>query len=101
MGKREQLQVILEEILGSDNVYFQPPQSNELSYPCILYSLNAGSTKFANDKPYNIQMGYSVTVIDEDPDSQIPGKVASLPMCTFNRFYTADNLNHTIYNLYY
>jgi hypothetical protein len=40
-------------------------------------------------------------IIDQDPDSAIPPKVAALPMCLFNRFYTADNLNHDVYNLYF
>lgn len=101
MGNRVQLQALLEELIGSRNVYFQPPESFKLSYPCIIYSRNAGKTKFANDNPYSYQRGYKVTVIDKNPDSEIPVKVATLPMCIFDRHYTADNLNHDVYNLYY
>jgi len=42
-----------------------------------------------------------VTVIDQDPDSEIPDKVAEMPMSLFNRFYTADNLNHDVYNVFF
>jgi hypothetical protein len=42
-----------------------------------------------------------ITVIDPDPDSEIPSKVAALPMSLFNRFYTADDLNHDVYNVYF
>lgn len=40
-------------------------------------------------------------VIDKNPDSIIADKVESLKMCSFDRHYTADNLNHFVYNLYY
>lgn len=101
MGQRLQLQTLLENLLGSRNVYFQPPSTLQMKYPCIVYSRNAGDTKFANDKPYAQTTGYQVMVIDANPDSLIPGKVASLPLCSFNRHYTKDNLNHDVYNLYY
>lgn len=44
---------------------------------------------------------YELTVIDKNPDSDILDRVASLPMCAFERHYTADNLNHDVYNIYY
>lgn len=93
----------LHQILKTftDNVYFQPPTNIKLSYPCIIYKRDSADTKFANDKPYNHKLRYMVTVIDRDPDSDIPNKVASMPMSLFNRFYTADNLNHDVYNVYF
>jgi hypothetical protein len=42
-----------------------------------------------------------ITVIDANPDSEIPGRIASLSMCIFDRAYRADNLNHDVYQLYY
>jgi S-ribosylhomocysteine lyase LuxS involved in autoinducer biosynthesis len=70
-------------------------------YPCIVYSRNNLDTKIADDQPYGHKTGYQVTVIDPNPDSEILGKVAALPLCSFNRHYTKDNLNHDVYNLYY
>ena len=101
MGKRIDLQSVLEELLGSENVYFQPPESKKISYPCIIYSRNDVKTQFANDKPYNYQTQYNLIVIDKDPDSVILDKVVKLPMCVFDRHYVADNLNHDVFNLYY
>ena len=40
-------------------------------------------------------------VIDKNPDSTIPGLVEKLANCSFERFYTKDNLNYDVYNLYY
>lgn len=101
MGQREDLQTILEAVLGSDYVYFQPPESVKMEYPCIVYGRFAVDIKFADNSPYANKKGYQVTVIDKDPDSEIPDKVMALPLCSYQRFFTVDNLNHDIYNLYY
>lgn len=102
MGKpRTELGQILRDILGSDNVYFQAPESMKLRYPCIMYELNSGDTQFADNLPYIYTKRYQVTVIDQNPDSEIPDKVAQLPACTFSRYFRADNLNHYVFNLYF
>lgn len=72
-----------------------------MQYPCIVYQRDRGSTEFAGNNPYRYQQRYQVTVIDRNPDSVIPGKVAGLPSALFNRFFTADNLNHDVFILYY
>lgn len=101
MAPRLDLQQALRTILGSDNVYFQPPASVTLQYPCIIYQRDFANTQFAGNRPYRYMKRYVVTVIDRDPDSLIPDKVAALPMCIFNRFYAADNLNHDVFNLFF
>jgi hypothetical protein len=101
MAPRQELQDLLKEILGTDNVYFQPPTNVVLSYPCIIYKRDLSRTQFADNAPYQRHIRYQVTVIDRDPDSGIPEKVAALPMCLFDRFYTADNLNHDVFNLFF
>jgi hypothetical protein len=101
MGTRLGLQQILVGILGSNNVYFQPPPSIQMNYPCIIYRRDYAETMFSGNKPYFLQTRYLVTVVDKNPDSLIPDKIARLPMCLFDRFYTADNLNHTVYKIFY
>jgi hypothetical protein len=59
------------------------------------------ATVHADDIPYRSRMCYGVTVIDPNPDSEIPAKIAALPLCRFARHFTADNLNHDVYNLYF
>lgn len=44
---------------------------------------------------------YKITLIDDDPDSELPDKLETFPLCQFDRFYPADNLNHWVYNLYF
>lgn len=102
MGSRLELQSMLEDLLGSKNVYFQPPENVKLNYPCIIYKRSFIERRiFANDKPYQNRVRYEVIVVDKNPDSNILDKVSSLPMCIFQRHYTSDNLNHDIYDLYY
>lgn len=101
MAQRLDLQATLVGILGSGNVYFQPPPSLKIQYPCIIYNREDARTDFANNKPYGYRKQYLVTVIDSNPDSLIPDKVAALPLCVFDRFYTANNLNHDVYKLFF
>lgn len=72
-----------------------------MQYPCIVYQRDTATTEFANNVPYNRTLRYQVTVIDPDPDSEVPGRVAALPMCTQNRFFAVDNLNHDVFQLYF
>jgi len=72
-----------------------------MKYPAIVYCLEDIDNTFANDGVYSSQKKYSVTVIDEDPDSPIVDKVAALPTCRYNRHFESDNLNHDVFMLYY
>lgn len=100
MGRsRKELGKVLKEFCP--NVYFQPPESVKLLYPCIIYNRSSGDTQFADNNPYVFQKRYQVMVIDPDPDSEILEKVASMPMCVMDRHYTANNLNHDVFNLYF
>lgn len=107
MASRLELHDELIDILGTrdeseSRVYFQPPASVQMKYPCIRYSKTNPDIKRANNKVYLHTNKYEVTVIDYDPDSEIPDKILHhFPMCRFDRPYIADNLNHTVLTLYY
>lgn len=100
-NRRYELHKKLVDILGSNNCYFQPPEDLALAYPCIIYKLDSVDVKHADNKLYRATKRYSVTIIDEDPDTAIPDKVAEFPLCSFDRSYTADELNHYVYKIYY
>lgn len=101
MASRLKLQTELEELLGSENVYFQPPMSIKMNYPAIVYSLSEIKNKHADNMVYNQKRAYQITVVDKNPDSMISDKISMLPYCKFSRSYTADNLNHFVYTLYH
>jgi hypothetical protein len=99
MGTRLALQTVLETVLGSDKVYFQPPPSFKMVYPCIVYERSNATTEFADNNPYFREKKYKVTYIDPDPDSLIPDKIAQLHKCIFDTHYTADGLNHDVFTI--
>jgi hypothetical protein len=99
MAQRLDLHAILVGFV--DHVYFQPPADLAMTYPCIVYKRDNADTQFADDIPYTITKKYMVTVIDEDPDSLIPDKVAALPTSIHNRSFAAGQLNHDIYTLHF
>lgn len=99
MAPRPQLHEILKTF--TPNVYFQPPTNVTLEYPCIIYHRDYAKTEFSDNEPYRFTQRYMITVIDRNPDSDIPLKVASLPMSLFNRFFTSDDLNHDVYTVYF
>ena len=101
MDRRLKLQALLASIPGVTKAYFQPPPSISMTYPCIVYERDSTSTSHANNLPYRQMQRYQITVIDRDPDSAIPGGVAQLPTANFSRHFTADNLNHDVYTLYF
>jgi hypothetical protein len=101
MGKRVDLQALLEQIPGPRKVYFQPPANVAMEYPVILYERDYAETTYANNAPYRYTKRYQVTVIDRNPDSEIPDKVAALPLCKFNRHFVTQGLHHDVFNIYF
>ena len=101
MGQRVDLHSLLVTALGSSNVYVQPPEGFKMTYPCIVYELDKIESIYANNKPYAHDIRYSVTVIDKDPESLIPRRIADFPMCRHERHFVNDNLHHDVFTLYY
>lgn len=97
----ESLQALLTTILGSKNVYFQPPDSSKMKYPCIVYHLDSINTQYADNADYFKYKGYRLTYIDGTPDMTVPDKLDALPLCAFVRVFTAENRNHYVYKLYH
>ena len=101
MGSREELDALLLETLGSENLYFQPPENQKLHYPCLIYSANGNFERHANNKTYHRRREYSMVYIAYDPDDAMIDKIADLPYCEMGKPYTADRLHHYPYTIYY
>lgn len=101
METRVDLQNALEELLGSRNVYYQPPESLKMNYPAIVYARKTIDNSYANNSVYKQNYAYEITVIDKNPDSEIVNKVSKLPTCRFDRHFKSENLNHDVFTLYY
>lgn len=101
MGTREDLDALLCGTLGSDNVYFQPPENLRLKYPCIIYSLSGFYERHANNRTYHRRREYSMLYITRDPDDAMIEALADLEYCALGKPYTADDLHHYPYTIYY
>lgn len=101
MNSRLELQTLLESILGSRNVYYNPPATILMRYPAIVYSRSDIKNFFAGNTVYSQNHVYEVTVIDKDPDSLIVERVSKLPTVRFDRHFESDNLNHDVFKIFY
>lgn len=72
-----------------------------MDYPCILYKRDNADTEFADNRPYRYSQRYQVTMIGHRPDTDVLAKIAALPLCTYSRYYAAENLNHDVFTLFF
>lgn len=110
-SRREKLQSLLETLLGTANVYFQPPPDLIMQYPCIVYERDNASRKAADNIAYNWQQRYQVTYmdynpdhdpdVDYDPDSDVIRKLMEFPYSRFDRHFATSGLNHDVFVIYH
>lgn len=107
MGRRLELDAIFRKIInitdptdGDSHVYFQPPESCKMKYPAIRYTLKGYRQLKANDGTYGSSPFYEVTLIDQNPDSSYVKELLELPYSSFDRAYSANNLNHFVFIIY-
>lgn len=99
MASRLDLQQTLEGILGTRNVYFQPPMSLVMKYPCIKYDFSQPDVVRADNIILFEHDSYSVTLIHKDPDNAIWKSILNLPYTRFDRTYKSDNLYHYVFTI--
>lgn len=101
MKTRNELSELLKKTSGLKNIYFRQP-SKGMKYPCIKYDFIGQSTNHADNIKYMKRNQWSIMIIDENPDSEIPDKILNLPYCTLDRPpYQVDGLNHWPLTLYF
>lgn len=106
MASRLDLHAKLVGILGSQNVYYQPPTSLVLKYPCIIYARGDHWNIKASNKIYRGKWRYQLTVIDkapgnDDPEQDTCTKLLGLDYVSYDRRFVSDNLYHDILNIYF
>lgn len=100
---RANLQTTLVGIMSPNKVYYQPPSSERMTYPCIVYDKDDYDIHKANDHIYRKKVQYKIMVIGKDPDNdEILDKLLALDYCSFDRRYkTSENLYHDVFTLYW
>lgn len=103
MARRLQLQGELTTLLGSSNVYYQPPESVKIKYPCFIYNNNPGDVQYADNKMYKYDARYDLMYITREADHQdfVKKILRNFEMIDHDRSYRKDNLYHEVFDLYY
>ena len=102
MASRLELHEQLCTLLGNRNVYFQPPEGTKIYYPCVIYERARLNSRYANDGIYLGRKQYTLILVYEDPDSELPDKLLSgFSLISHDRASQADNLYHDAYELYW
>ena len=91
----------MKQLLGFNNVYFQPPENVKIKYPAIIYSRTRIDTTFANNNGYKLDHAYQVVYVHSNPDDPLIDQLALFPTARFQREYTSDNLYHTVFIIYF
>lgn len=105
---RDEFQYFLEDFMGNkpihehyQNVYFNPPEDRDMNYPCIVYNLADIQVTHADNRSYRKCNRYQIIYITENPGDPKVQELEDLPMCTFDRHYTADNMHHYAYTIFF
>lgn len=96
------LKDILQDIMGNNQVLYQPPESFKMSYPCIRFERTNAVSDYADNDPYKITKRYTITLISKTADNDnILDQILKLPMCTFDREFKYDGLVHDVFTIYF
>ena len=98
---RLELQALLRNILGDNYVYFQPPSTIKMKYPCIVYERSKIDGEYADNLVYKTNIQYTVTVIYTDPDSTLPIEVSRIPTAKHSGHFVSENLYHDVFTIFY
>lgn len=98
---RSEVHQRLQELTGyGSRVYYNPPESIKMQYPCIVYNLANLAARHADNIPYKRHDAYSVTHIYTKVEQEAVSRVlAEQPGFLYDRSFTLDNLHHDVFTL--
>ena len=102
MKSRIELQEKLEKVLGSSNVYFQPPSNIKMKYPAFVYELSGEHVNKANNKRYIIYNKYTLTHIYQSVRNDLKEVIMNaFDFVEYDRRLVADGLYQDVYTIYW
>lgn len=101
MRPRLELQTTLEKVLGSHNVYYEPPQNLTLKYPCIVYHRESTNQERADNVGYIRHGKYELMLISKNPADPTVDRLLDLKMIDHTARFTVDGLSHDQFVIYY
>lgn len=101
MMSREEVQTLLEGILGSDRVYFQAPPNTGMQYPCMVYEFVRPDIKPADNKPYIVTGRWEIHHMYKSIKNDLKETmIFACPYLSWNRRQKADGVYNDYYTLY-
>lgn len=99
---RRELNDKLIAILGTENVYYNPPESVKMKYDAIVYSPAKASTVKADNRRYFKMKQYDGLIISRNPELELVEDFDTyFEFCDMGKPYTADNLWHWPFTIFY
>lgn len=98
LDRRAKLSEKLHEIC--ENVYFEPPESQKLVFPAIVYNRMAVNTVRADNKLYLTYDRYQVTYIHKKADDTTVERILELPMTEEDREFKQNDMYHNVFTVY-
>lgn len=101
-NRRLELHEKLCEILGSRNVYFMPPPSKKMTFPCFVYEKSPKVILHADNKPYYTNQPYQIIYIDNNPDTTVPDEMLEeFQYCMSERSYVNNGMYYYPHRVFF
>ena len=102
MLKRVDIQEKFKFLLGSNNVYYQPPANLKMKYPAIVYSLDGLDVKrFDNTKLINKNC-FSVThIYRNESENLVETMLKNFEYISFDNRSIVDGIYNDHYTIYW
>jgi len=99
--RRNDMQTYLTNLIPERvRVYFQPPASVQLTYPCLIFKRKPSRVSRADNKAYRVNDLYEVTVLTLDVDEPLFDILVTTPKTTHTKTYTRDRVYHHVFDIY-
>ena len=86
----------LIDVLGSRNVYYNPPETLKMEFPAIVYKLDFIEPIHADNKNYLDWTTYKIFVVSSKPDHPAIRKILNMEMTRYSTSYTREGFYHTV-----
>ena len=99
--RRRKLSAKLHEIFPTDvEIKYEPPESQKLNYPALVYHRMRVNTVKADNKKYLCYDRFQITYIHKDHDDPNIDKIVALPFCEMDDSFTKSDLHHDVFTIY-
>lgn len=99
--RRLELHQKLAALLGSANVYHQPPENLALRFPAIIYERVDYDVEYADNIPYHATRKWQISVVSQEPSNPVVDSLMEWPTADFKTSYVVDRMRHDVVNIYY